>query len=138
MGKDAKARYFKEMRRKIRYDVPLDFLMQFDDIEKIKLLNSLIRNQRGATVLAGSPEYMVYLAKFYYCERFERIYRDWLDSEENRHLKPSLDHITPKALGGECHAKNLQAMTVLQNRAKCDMTPEEWEEVIENPELYFF
>jgi len=126
------------MRASIRYDVPLDFLLQFDDIEKIRLLNNLIRIQRGSTVLKGSYEYMIYLSKFYYCERFERIYREWIESDCNKHLKPSLDHINPKANGGECHPKNLQAMTLLQNRAKGDMSQDEWEEVIEDPELYFF
>lgn len=52
-------------------------------------------------------------------------------------MKPSLDHITPKAKGGTNELDNLQFLTWFENRCKNDMSQEDWDKMKSNILEYF-
>lgn len=53
-------------------------------------------------------------------------------------MKPSLDHIVPKSKGGSLNnIDNLQFLTWFENRAKNDLTQEEWNSIKNNIGDYF-
>lgn len=122
------------------YDLGPDFFDGFDDLDKLKCLNRIIRarDSRNIRYHNTKEEYISLVCRFYYCQRFNRIYKDWLESGKSPHLKPSIDHWTPLDLGGDNSLGNLKVLTLLQNRAKGNMTPEEWLEIIERSKEYFY
>lgn len=69
---------------------------------------------------------------FYYQPQFNAVYNFW-KTQENKtptfydYAKPSVDHIIPKAKGGQNNKENLQFITVFENLAKRDMTWDEWQ-----------
>ena len=130
MPKDA---LYKNMRAHLKYDVDLEWLHQFDDIEKLKVLNRSFgkkRDCRGLTV----GVYQSFIEKFYHDNQFNKIYAKWADSGScDKYLKPSLDHIVPKSQGGALDdLDNLQFLTWFENRCKNDMSQSEWLEMKHN------
>ena len=79
-----------------------------------------------------------YMEKFYYDEQFNLLYRQWKSHGEPRFLRPSLDHIIPKAQGGEVvNINNLQFLTWLENKCKSDIPQNEWDKMKSEINLYF-
>lgn len=124
------------------YDLTPDFFDGFDDLDKLKCLNDVIRNRsrpaRQIRYHTTREEYISIVCRFYYCQRFNKIYKAWIESGKKQHLKPSIDHWTPLDLGGDNSLSNLKVLTIMQNRAKGNMTPEEWLDVIKNSEEHFY
>jgi len=87
---------YKNMAAHLRYDVDYLWLMQFNDFEKLKLLNLSIT--RGRTVNFDTQTYKEYIIKFYYDKKFNKIYDKWIFNNKDSWLKPSLDHITPTSM----------------------------------------
>ena len=52
-------------------------------------------------------------------------------------MKPSIDHINPKANNGTNDLSNLQFLTWFENRCKNDMSQKEWEDVKVSIKEYF-
>lgn len=129
--KSSKISLYKNMMNHLKYDVSLDWLMQFEDIEKLKVLNkSIIRNRDCCNF--DTDFYKSFIEKFYYDEQFNRIYERWL-RKRDKYSRPSLDHIIPKSKGGELNnLNNLQFLTWFENRAKCDLSNAEWQNIKEN------
>lgn len=98
-------------------------LCMFDDYEKLKLLNYSIRKYRKEF---DDVKYINYLDKFWNCEQFNKIYNKWLYSGKSKWLKPSIDHIIPSSIGGNYDLDNLQFLSWFENRAKIDMSMDEW------------
>lgn len=44
--KTPKSSLYKNMQKHLKYNIELEFLQQFDDIEKLKVLNRIMRNTR--------------------------------------------------------------------------------------------
>ena len=125
---------YKNMASHLRYDVELEWLMSFGDLEKLKYLNSTIT--KGRTCNFCTEEYIEFINKFFYDEQFNMIYNKWKENDKNNFLKPSLDHIIPKSRGGESVVENFQFLTWFENRAKVDMTQDEWSEIKNNINNY--
>lgn len=123
------------MAAHIRFDVPQDWLSKFDDIEKLKFLNSCA-TRRGDRFNETTKWYMDYIERFYSDDKFNRLYRKWIESGRCKWKRPTIDHIIPRAKGGGNEIENLQFLTWLENRAKCDMSQEEWLEVKSNLKDY--
>jgi len=126
---------YKNMHAHLDYDVTLEWLTQFDDVEKLKFLNRAIsrsRDKEGFT----SDTYMQYIQKFYYDEKFNSIYLKWLQTGD-KWMRPSLDHISAKSKGGALFVDNLQFLTWLENRAKVDMEQSEWNKIKQRIKEYF-
>jgi len=122
---------YKNMASHSRFAVTAEWLSQFDDIEKLKLLNDCITNRSGRFDVS-TEWYQDYLLFFYSCGQFNAIYETWVNSGKEAYLKPSIDHIHPKAKGGTNELRNIQFLTWFENRCKNDMTQEEWENIKSN------
>lgn len=121
---------YQNMHAHIRYDVTLEWLEQFEDLERLKYLNSCLR--WSDRFPKNSSWYVKFIETFYNEDSFLRIYRKWLANSKCRWLRPTIDHKTPKSKGGTNSIENLQFLPWFENRAKCDMTVEEWQKVKDN------
>jgi 5-methylcytosine-specific restriction endonuclease McrA len=126
---------YKNMASHLRFDVTWQWLSQFNDIEKLKLLNECITN-RSDRFDVSMKWYQQYIEKFWNCEQFNLIYNRWINSGKDYLKKPSLDHIIPKSKGGNNEVTNLQFLTWFENRCKNDMSQEYWDNVKLNIKEY--
>ena len=129
-------RNYNNMAMHLRFDVSVEWLMKFNDFDKLKLLNNVITN-RSCRWDVSSEWYRSYIERFYNDDQFNGIYERWINSGEEKYKKPSLDHIIPKAKGGTNDIENLQFLSWFENRCKNDMPQEEWDNLKSNIEEYF-
>ncbi len=123
--KHTKRMLYLNMLAHMQWTVDLDFLMQFDDIERLKVLNRLLTRARISEHF-DTAKYMRFIEKFYHDEKFIRQLELFTESN-NKYDRPSLDHIIPLSRGGTWDLDNLQIISWFDNRAKCDMTQDEYE-----------
>jgi 5-methylcytosine-specific restriction endonuclease McrA len=116
---------YKNMATHLRFDVSAEWLSQFEDIEKLKTLNDMITN-RGGMFDENTDWYKAYIQKFYSDERFNKIYEKW-QVDKDPFMKPSIDHINPRANGGFNNLDNLQVLTWFENKNKKTLSQEEWD-----------
>lgn len=131
-----KSSLYKNMQAHLRFEVSLEFLQQFDDIEKLKMLNRMATNRSGRFEI-NDTDYQSYILRFYYDDAFNKIYQKWLDSSKEKYFRPSIDHIVPISLGGKHSVENLQILTWFENRCKNNMTQAEWDRLKSNIGEYF-
>ena len=125
---------FKNMVQKLKYyDISLEWIMQFDDIDKIIFLNRSIPRRRYKNFT--TEIYKDFITKFYKDTKFNYLYNEWIKTKD-RWIKPSLDHIKAKCSGGESIFDNLQFISWLENRAKVDIPQGQWENIKKNIEYY--
>lgn len=121
---------YRNMANHLKYEIEEEWLLKFEDIEKLKLLNKL---QHGLTKHGESFEtknkYKEYIEKFYYDEQFTNVYNNWIRLGKMDYAKPSIDHIIPKSKGGTCDLENLQIIPWFINRAKNNLSIEDWAKV---------
>lgn len=127
---------YKNMASHLRFDVTWQWLSQFDDIEKLKLLNDCITN-RSNRFDVSTEWYKQYIEKFWSCDQFNLVYNRWVSSGKNPLKKPSLDHIQPKSKNGCESLGNLQFLSWFENRCKNAMTQTEWNNLKLNIQEYF-
>ena len=120
---------YKNMVNHIRWDVDLDFLTKYDDIQRLKCLNKMLTRDRVA-VHFDTEKYKLFIEKFYYDTKFINQFECYLESKSKWDM-PSLDHIIPLSKGGTWDLDNLQILSWFENRAKCDMNNEEFNMMIE-------
>ena len=121
-----KERNYNNMATHLRFDVTTEWLMQFPDFNKLKLLNDVITNRSGRWDVS-TEWYKSYIERFYNDMQFNAIYDSWVGSGKVKYKKPSLDHVTPKAKGGTNALDNLQFLSWFENRCKNDMAQSEWD-----------
>ena len=129
-------RNYNNMATHLRFDVSTEWLMQFKDFEKVKLLNDAITNRSGRWSV-DTEWYKRYISKFYNDKQFNDVYSKWVDSNFESYKKPSIDHIISKSKGGTNNLDNLQFLTWFENRCKNDMTQKEWDILKSNIQEYF-
>jgi len=125
----------KNMKAHLKYDVSLEWLSQFNDIEKLKYLNRSISRKRDCEGFT-TKIYKQFIEKFYYDEKFNSLFDKWIESGD-KWIKPSLDHIKAKSQNGSLLVSNLQFISWLENRAKIDIEQEEWNKIKERIHDYF-
>lgn len=116
----------KNMKTHLRLQVELSFFEQFDDVDKLSCLNHMIRSNRVPKEFSVS-DYKAFIEHFYNDRQFNRLYDEWLYYGKRLYMKPSLDHIIPVSLGGTWELSNLQILPWIVNRAKSNLSPEDWE-----------
>ena len=124
----------KNMKAHLKYDVSLDWLAGFDDIEKLKYLNRSISRKRDCEGFTTGI-YKQFIEKFYDDYRFNHLYIEW-NKTKDKWIKPSLDHIEAKCKGGTLLVDNLQFVSWLENRAKMDIPQVVWDKMKQNIEYY--
>lgn len=117
---------YKNMKHHLQWDVELEFLIQFDDIDKLKILNGMLTRDR-VSIHFDTEKYKEFILKFYNDKQFKKVYNDYLLEDKAYYSKPSLDHIVPLSKGGTWDLNNLQILSWVENRAKYNFMPEEWE-----------
>jgi hypothetical protein len=125
----------KNMKAHLKYDVSLEWLNSFDDIEKLKYLNRSLsrkRDNKGFT----TEIYKQFIEKFYNDKKFNDLFTKWQITKD-KWIKPSLDHINAKCNGGTLLLDNLQFVSWLENRAKVDIAQDEWELIKKRIYEYF-
>ena len=127
---------YNNMQTHLRFDVSLSWLLQFDDIEKLKTLNRCVTS-RDDRFNENSDWYVDFIEKFYCDTQFNSIYDKWIDSGKQKYFRPSVDHIIPKAKGGTNNVDNLQILSWFENRCKNDMSQDEWGNLKNNIQEYF-
>ena len=121
---------YKNMANHLRFDVTAEWLSQFEDIEKLKFLNRCVTSKTGR-YSDDTEWYKLYIQKFYADPQFNGLYERWLGTND-KYLRPTIDHINPKASGGNNDLDNLQFLSWFENRAKNDMSWIEWQRLKEN------
>ena len=66
-------RNYNNMATHLRFDVSVEWLMKFNDFDKLKLLNNVITN-RSCRWDVSSEWYMSYIERFYDDDQFNKIY----------------------------------------------------------------
>lgn len=117
---------YKNMLNHMQWKVSLEFLLKFDDIGKLKMLNRMLSRKRVSEHF-DTFKYKAFIEKFYNDKSFLKCYENYLITK-NMYDKPSLDHIIPLSRGGSWDLDNLQIISWFENRAKYNLTEEEFEE----------
>ena len=82
------------MVKHIRFNIDLEWYLQFSDIEKVKFLNRAISKRDGRWEVSDLW-YKSYIQKFYVDKQFNLLYDRWIDSGKEFYKTPSIDHIIP-------------------------------------------
>jgi len=124
----------KNMKAHLKYDVSLEWLNSFDDIEKLKYLNRSLSRKRDCEGFT-TEVYKKFIEKFYKDNKFNELFNEWIKTKD-KWIKPSLDHIEAKCKGGTLLLDNLQFISWLENRAKIDISQVEWNKIKLNINYY--
>ena len=125
----------KNMKAHLKYDVSLEWLDGFGDIEKLKYLNRSLSRRRDCEGFT-TETYKQFIEKFYNDEKFNALFEKWRVTKD-KWIKPSLDHIKAKCNGGTLLLDNLQFISWLENRSKVDIAQGEWESIKTRINEYF-
>ena len=125
---------YKNMKAHLKYNVSLDWLKQFEDVEKLKYLNRSISRRRDCEGFT-TEIYKQFIEKFYNDKKFNELFSEWIKTND-KWIKPSLDHIEAKCKGGTLLLDNLQFISWLENRAKVDISQVEWNKIKSNINYY--
>ncbi len=127
---------YKNMRNHLLFDVSLEWLCSFSDINKLKFLNKIVSSIRmhNRNDIWDSEFYIKFIEKFYYEDRFNKLYINWLETND-RWKKPSIDHIDSN--NRTCDISNFQFLTWFENRSKNNIPQNEWIKMKVNINEYF-
>jgi len=125
---------YKNMKAHLKYDVSIEWLSKFEDIEKLKFLNKSISRKRDCEGFT-TEIYIQFIERFYIDSKFNELYHKWIETND-KWIKPSLDHIEAKCNGGSLLIDNLQFISWLENRAKVDIDQELWNKMKQNINYY--
>lgn len=100
-------------------------LTEFADYARLKFLTYYLSKHRKELGL-GDRRKMKFLRQFYNEPQFVALYEQWVAAGRCRWQRPTLDHKLPRSRGGKTCLANLQFLTWFENRAKADMTEDEW------------
>ena len=114
----------KNMVNHMKYDISIEDIKKYIDIEKLKFLTSGI--SRNLKHFNTKEIYLAYIDKFYNDHNFNKLYKLWLNNNKNKWYMPTLEHKISKFNGGSWELDNLQFLTWFENRTKAEMNQDEW------------
>lgn len=119
--------------KKIRYNIPINWLSQFENWEKFRFLSKLLKKEKAI----DTNFYINFIEKFYYDDKFNQLYDKWKETND-KWIMPSLDHIIPVSkIGNLVDLNNLQIISWLENWMKVDIDQSEWNIIKQNIYKYF-
>ncbi len=124
----------KNMKAHLKYDVTIEWLSKFEDIEKLKYLNRSISRKRDCGGFT-TEIYIQFIERFYIDSKFNELYHKWIETND-KWIRPSLDHIEAKCSGGSLLIDNLRFISWLENRAKVDIDQKLWNRMKQNINYY--
>lgn len=124
----------KNMKAHLKYDVTIEWISKFEDIEKLKYLNRSISRKRDCEGFT-TEIYIQFIERFYIDSKFNELYHKWIETND-KWIRPSLDHIEAKCNGGSLLIDNLQFISWLENRAKIDIDQKLWNRMKQNINYY--
>lgn len=133
--KMSKDHVLKNMKAHLKYDVTIEWLSKFEDIEKLKYLNRSLSRKRDCEGFT-TEIYIQFIERFYVDNKFNELYYKWIETND-KWIKPSLDHIEAKCNGGSLLIDNLQFISWLENRSKVDIEQTEWNKIKQRINEYF-
>lgn len=134
--KRSKLNNFKNMKNHLLFDVELEWLCKFEDIDKLKFLNKIVSNIRmhNKNESWETNFYIDFIEKFYYDSKFNKLYNNWIISKD-KWKRPSIDHIDSNNRRNDL--SNFQFLTWFENRTKNDIPNSVWIKMKENINEYF-
>jgi len=130
LGKSMSLRHkYNNIKSQLR--MPTLKLEQYSNYDKLRFIFQWICPLRTSKTNDENYDYgqsyiEKFIEKFYNDEYFNELYDSWVNTNNNKLIRPTIDHIIPRARGGTNHLDNLQILSWFENRAKGDMTEEEW------------
>lgn len=100
-------------------------LLCYQNYEKVHQITIWLNSERNIPSFDGAVK-LKYLHYFYNDPVFTAIWDRWIISNKEPAYKPSIDHKVPFTKGGSADLDNLQVITWFENRAKGNMTLDEW------------
>jgi len=122
------------MKSSLRYNVSMEWLEKYsDNIDKLTILNAMFNHLK-----LTDETYKQYIEYFWNDNHFNTIYKNYVNSNYESLLKPSLDHIIPKSKGGSDNLENLRITTWFENRARNNISIEQWATIKQNINKYLY
>jgi 5-methylcytosine-specific restriction endonuclease McrA len=124
-GKQASIEHnLKNMRAHLQWNVALCWLRKWD-FAKLKELNKLLSRDRVSKHFT-TEKYMLFVEMLHDRDDFVSCFNAYVEHNFDTFYRPSLDHIVPISKDGTHELHNLQVLTWGENRAKFNLTQEQW------------
>jgi transposase len=129
------------LQKCLRFDVPVEWLLQYKDIHKLAYLNHLITDRKDTFIRKKRFDettewYKSYIEKFYDDPRFSFLYANWKEKDDQL-LRPVLAHVIPPSKGGTNELNNLIMITYFENTLRKTLDQEKWDYVKAHINEYF-
>jgi len=111
-----------------KYNISLEWANQFNNIDKLSFLNHSAIQKRYCKDWT-TEIYIQFIEMYYYDMKFNFLYNNWINNQDDNNYKPSLDHKTPISKGGLNDLNNLQFITWGENLIKRNIDFTEWNKI---------
>lgn len=125
-----KRKRYMNMQHSSKWDIPLEWFLQFDDIDKLMFLNTKTRITGRGYHVESAEQYKEFIEHFYHDQNFNDQYSTWKQTGAREDM-PSLDHIDPRTHGGDDSVENLAFVSWFENRAKNDLNLDDYLDCVE-------
>lgn len=120
--------------------INFEYINQFDNLEKLKMINKLFRDflknyQLNTSKSHNTKIYIEFINKFYNDKTFCYLFSEYQKSHDI-FIRPSLDHIYPISLGGKSTLDNVRIISWFENRCKNNLVLSDWEYIKKNIHYY--
>lgn len=113
--------------RKDSLGLSLRDLDKYEDSLKLSFIIHDMRRLNCVEYNTNKGHFLNFIDRFYFDPYFNFLYKRWINVNKLSNYKPSIDHKIPLSKNGTNSLDNLMFLTWFENRAKEDMTWDEWQ-----------